>query len=185
MSDEHHRQIQDIGWTECLVALFLILIPTAFCSLVRKRWILTYQRELLTCSLGTMFAIVFVDLVPELIEDARTADHKPIWLSMSIFGGIAFAFMMNTLHDAMEHKSCDKCDDDSPCDDCKRGKTDRIGEMDRNSPHHQTNDTIKVTGPSGKVQAVSLSPNIRIIKERFRVNAKTTKSQKRMFYVNE
>eukprot|EP01084_Bolivina_argentea_P115961 206133_1 len=123
----------DVSWTECIIALFLMLIPTGLCLLVPKKWILKYQRELLTCSLGTIFAIVFVDLIPDLIEDAQKhSDNHPILFSLSIFGGIIFAFTMNAIHDMMEQSHCENCDDNNPCDQCQA--TNKI-----NHPNKTTN----------------------------------------------
>ena len=118
--DRNRRHIEQIGWTECIIALFLILIPTILCLFVKKKWILRYQRELLTCSLGTIFAIVFVDLIPELIEDASKSRHNSTFFSLSIFGGIAFAFTMNAVHDMMDRTACDDCDPQHPCDECNK-----------------------------------------------------------------
>ena len=111
-----------------VIGLFLILVPTVICLFVRKKWILQYQRELLTCSLGTIFAIVFMDLIPELIEhatekvkDMQEAEAKKYYylFSLTIFAGLAFAFMMECVHEAMEGK-CKDCDnDDNPSDKCK------------------------------------------------------------------
>ena len=117
-----HRQIE---WPETIIAGSLILLPTSLCLFVKKSWILKYQRELLSCSLGTIFAIVFVDLIPELIEDAAKEEITPIkskLFSLSIFGGIAFAFLMNALHDIVEYSQCDGCDKDDLCDNCKHNK---------------------------------------------------------------
>lgn len=95
---------KEMKWWETITAGCLLLIPTALCLFIKKNWILKYQRELLTCSLGTIFAIVFVDLIPELIEDAAKQPQKSRLFSASIFAGIAFAFIMNSFHDI-----CDKC----------------------------------------------------------------------------
>ena len=103
-----HRKIE---WWETIIAGFIILIPTTLCLFIKKKWILKYQRELLTCSLGSIFAIIFIDLIPELIQDASKQPEKSKLFSLSIFGGIAFAFTMNALHDIIiQHSQCDKCD---------------------------------------------------------------------------
>ena len=99
------ENMQQVSWVESILALFLILLPTVSCLFVRKRWIVQYQRELLTCSLGTIFSIVFVDLIPDLIEDAPKEPGKKLirlYYSLSIFAGIAFAFLTNEIHEITE-----------------------------------------------------------------------------------
>eukprot|EP01084_Bolivina_argentea_P124270 220211_1 len=94
----------------------LIVSPVLLCiCFPAQKYIAKFQKELLVCSLGTICAFCFLDIIPVIIKDAnhhgltKPANKIQLYLfSCTILIGMLFAAFLGCLHNIMEHKHCEQ-----------------------------------------------------------------------------
>ena len=89
-------------WINAIAGVALVSTPDLFCFLIPKNFAEKYEKELVLLGMGTITAILFVHLIPDLMLDV--AENPKYWKRnehyTKIFGALIFAglFISYLLH---------------------------------------------------------------------------------------
>eukprot|EP01083_Nonionella_stella_P139347 424911_1 len=100
----------------CIIIDFGADTPLSICAQTMD---LTISTGVINLFIGYHFCDCICGLIPDLINSSKNYEGQSILFSLSIFGGIAFAFTMNAIHDILEDAQCQNCIGTDPCDLCK------------------------------------------------------------------